>query len=518
MAGAKLSPRQKMINLMYLVLLALLAMQVSVEVMEAFSKMYERSENAIEQGIQKNKTTLGDLKQMSKENPGQYAEIFKTAQKVEALSKEFITEITVLKNKIKEANPVDAETGKLPATEMGKGDLMDEYLFAGDKNNVAGNKFVAAVDTYRNGMMSLVAGNEVILKEVNSNFNTEPIKINGVKKSWLDYNFKGIPTIGTIAILSSMENAVLNIENEALTGFVSGRLKKASSATQLQAFVKLNKNTYSPGDEVRAEVFLASKDDTKVPTKVEINGKNIDLKSSFDDGKVIYKFKAGSVGDQPITGNFIFTENGKEIPVAITGNYSVVAGSNQAIISADKMNVVYRGIENPITISLPGISPTKIKATATGLKPKGGSSYVLRPGGGSSVAINVTGTTDTGETIKSPPVSFRIKDIPAPMASIRGEYGSISMPKTSLAKSSVAAGLPDFVFDLKLNVLSFKVKVPGKTTVIVNGNKMNAQAQKAIASAGRGDIVTIFGIRAGIVGNSSYKLKEVLPISVEISN
>ena len=223
MAGAKISPRQKMINLMYLVLLALLAMQVSVEVMEAFSKMYERSEDAIEQGVQKNKTTLGDLKQMSNENPGQYAEIFQTALKVESLSKDFITEIKVLKNKIKEANPVDSE-GKLPATEMGKGDLMDEYLFLGDKNNVAGDKFLAAVDTYRNGMLVLVAGNEVILKEVNSNFDTAPVKIDGAKKTWLDYNFKGIPTIGTIAILSSMENAVLNIENEALTGFVSGRL------------------------------------------------------------------------------------------------------------------------------------------------------------------------------------------------------------------------------------------------------------------------------------------------------
>ncbi|MDO3694210.1 gliding motility protein GldM [Wenyingzhuangia sp. chi5] len=519
MAGAKLSPRQKMINLMYLVLLALLAMQVSVEVMEAFAKMYERSEDAIEQGVEKNKATLGDLKQLSNENSAQYAEVYQTAINVEAISKEFIAEIRVLKNKIKEANPIDPETEKLPATKMDKGDLMDEFLFAGDKNSKAGDKFVTAVDTYRGEMLKLISAYPNIVNQINASFNTEPVKIDGItKKDWLEYNFKGIPTIGTIAILSSMESAVLNIENEALTNFVSGRLKKASSATQLQAFVKLNKNTYSPGDEVRAEVFLASKDDTKVPTKVEINGKNIDLKSNFDDGKVIYKFKAGAVGDQPIIGKFIFTENGKEIPVAITGNYSVVAGSNQAIISADKMNVVYRGIENPITISLPGISPTKIKANAPGLRPKGGSSYVLNPGAGTSVQINVTGTTDAGETIKSAPVTFRIKDIPAPMASIRGEYGSISMPKTSLAKSSIAAGLPDFVFDLDLNVLSFKVKVPGKTTVIVNGDRMNAQAQKAIESASRGDIVTIFGIRAAIVGNSSYKLKEVLPISVEISN
>ncbi|ANW97058.1 hypothetical protein AXE80_12515 [Wenyingzhuangia fucanilytica] len=520
MAGAKLSPRQKMINLMYLVLLALLAMQVSVEVMEAFSKMYERSEDAIEQGIEKNKATLADLQQLSKENPAQYAEIFQTATKVESLSKDFIAEIGVLKNKIKEANPVDPETGELPAKEMGKGDLMDEFLFVGGKNNKAGDKFVAAVDTYREEMLKLISAYPNIVNQINASFETKPTKVNGANKSWLDYNFKGIPTIGTIAILSSMESTVLNIENETLTNFVSGRLKKATSANNLKALVIPSKTAFFEGEKFEGEVLLASRDDSKVPNKVVINGKTLDLNDTkvFNNGVVSLALPSGKVGENTIVGEFTFIENGKEVKIPVNSNYAVVPKPSGAVISADKMNVVYRGIENPITISMAGINANKINASATGLRRVSGSSYILRPGGGTSVQINVTGTTDSGETIKSAPVTFRIKDIPAPMASIRGEYGSISMPKTSLAKSSVAAGLPDFVFDLKLNVLSFKVKVPGKTTVIVNGDRMNAQAQKAIASASRGDIVTIFGIRAGIVGNSSYKLKEVLPISVEISN
>ena len=520
MAGAKLSPRQKMINLMYLVLLALLAMQVSVEVMEAFAKMYERSEDAIEQGVEKNKTTLGDLYQLSKENSAQYAEIYQIATKIDNLSKEFITEIKVLKDKIKEENPLDPETGKLPATEMGKGDLMDEFLFVGDKNNKAGNQFVSAVDTYREEMLKLISGNQNIVNQINANFETKPVEVNSIKKSWLDYNFKGIPTIGTIAILSSMENAVLNIENEALTSFLSGRLKKATSANNLKALVIPSKTAFFEGEKFEGEVLLASRDDSKVPNKVVINGNKLDLNDAkvFNNGVVSLSLPSGKVGENTIVGEFTFIENGKEVKIPVNSNYAVVPKPSGAVISADKMNVVYRGIENPITISMAGINANKINASATGLRRINGSSYILRPGGGTSVQINVTGTTDSGETIKSAPVTFRIKDIPAPQASIRGEYGSISMPKTSLVKSSISAALPDFVFDLNLNVLSFKVKVPGKTTVIVNGNRMNAQAQKAIESASRGDIVTIFGIRAAIVGNSSYKLKEVLPISVEISN
>ncbi len=522
MAAGKLSPRQKMINLMYLVLLALLAMQVSVEVMEAFSKIYYRSENGIDQSKLKNKSVLDDLKRLSKENPAQYELVYKTSKEVNEISQTFVKEIQTLKDKIVELHPEDPETGRLKAKEMGKGDKFDEFLFKGDGYTENGERFVASVDTFRNKMLELVSGNPSVVNQIESNFNTADVTVPGesIKKKWLDHNFRGLPAIGSIAILSSMQNAVLSLGNESLTGFLAGRLKKASSANNLQAFVKLDKNTYSPGDKVTAEVFLASKDNSKIPNKVEINGNNINLKSkeNFQDGKVIYSFRAGGIGDKPILGQFTFIEKGKPITVDIKGNYSVVAGSNQAIISADKMNVVYRGLSNPITISMPGISPTKVKATAPGLSQKSGTSYVLRPGKGKTVSVNVSAVTDKGEKIKSPPVTFRIKDIPQAMASIRGEYGSIKMPKGSLAKSSINAGLPDFVFDLKLRVKSFKVKVPGKTTVIVNGGRMNSQAQKAISGAKRGDIVTIFGIRASIIGNSSYRLKEVLPISVEISN
>ncbi|NIJ43667.1 gliding motility-associated protein GldM [Wenyingzhuangia heitensis] len=520
MAAAKLSPRQKMINLMYLVLMAMLALNVSSEVMEAFSKLFDSSEKTIETSVEKNKEILSELKTLSKENPAQYEDLYNTGQKVRELSESLVTELNILKTKIINSVELDEDTGKLPAANMDKSEVLDNYLFSGSGTSKAGKKFIETVTNYKIGMLQLVGNNSAVKNQLETSFNTEGTKVDGAKIPWLNYNFYGLPSIGSLAVLSSMENVVLSVENETLSGFISGRLKKATSANNLEAFVKLNKNTFSPGDNVEATVFLASKDDTKVPNEVKINGTKIDLKNpkNFEDGKIVYKFKAGAVGDRPIVGSFTFVENGKSVVVPVNGNYSVVAGSNQANVSADKMNVVYRGLENPITISMPGISPTKIKASASGLVKKGGSSYMLKPGTGTTVNINVTGTTDSGETIKSPPVTFRIKDVPQAMASIRGEFGSITMPKTSLAKSSIAAALPDFVFDLNLKVLSFKVKVPGKTTVIVNGNRMNSQAQKAIASAKRGDIVTIFGIRASIIGNSSYKLKEVLPISVEISN
>jgi hypothetical protein len=143
---------------------------------------------------------------------------------------------------------------------------------------------------------------------------------------------------------------------------------------------------------------------------------------------------------------------------------------------------------------------------------------MLAPGKGKEVSIRVSGTTNDGELIKSPPVKFRIKDIPAPAASIRKQIGVIRMPKSSLSKSEIGAELIDFDFDLKLKVSSFKIKVPGQSTVIVQGTRLNPRAKKALQKARRGDVINIFDLKASIVGNSSYRLKKVLPLSVELTN
>ena len=104
-----------------------------------------------------------------------------------------------------------------------------------------------------------------------------------------------------------------------------------------------------------------------VPTKVVVNGGEIDLTNSLQDGQVMLGFNAGNVGEHDITGKFTFMEEGKPVDIDIKGNYVVVPKPNSATISADKMNVVYRGVVNPMTISFAGISDDKVSASAPGL-------------------------------------------------------------------------------------------------------------------------------------------------------
>ena len=140
----------------------------------------------------------------------------------------------------------------------------------------------------------------------------------------------------------------------------------------------------------------------------------------------------------------------------------------------------------------------------------------MTPGSGKEVKISVSGVLPDGTKVSSPPKTFRIKDIPAPQGSIRKETGIVKMPKTSLGNTTVGAVLPDFDFDLTLSTSGFTIKVPGQSAVVVRGNRMDAQAKKAINRAKRGDIIAIFDIKSSLVGNTSYKIKNASPVSVEI--
>ena len=226
---------------------------------------------------------------------------------------------------------------------------------------------------------------------------------------------------------------------------------------------------------------------------------------------------AGAAGDHEIAGTLIFMQDGKEVPVEVKNSFATINKPNAAVIAADKMNVVYRGVANPMTISIPGIPDNKVTASAPGLAKRSGSKYVMNPGKGRTVTISASGVLPDGQRI-STPATFRIKDIPRPSGAIRGETGSAKMPRKNLEISTVSALLEDFDFELNIGVSGFKFKVPGQPTVNVNGSKLDSRAKAALKRARRGDAVQIFDIKAYISNNKSYKLKKVSPVVVELTN
>lgn len=519
MAGGKLTPRQKMINLMYLVFIAMLALNMSKEVLSAFGMMNEKFELANKAAGDTNDLLLQALDIKASDDPTRFAEPSKKAKEIDAISKAFYDYIETLKTAITE-KVERTETGGLQYESMDKGDVVDSGWFKGDKYSEQGTEIINKINKYKADMRAAV-GEDVkylpILQDLDRKFDISDIKDSeGVVKPYLSYHFQGFPAIASLTKLTAMQNDVKVVEHDLINAFMGNTLTQAASMKNYKAIVISEKTAYFAGESFKGKVVLGRYDKSTVPTKVIVNGSQVNLANALEDGQVNLSFGTGNVGEHKITGTFSFMEDGKEIPISIDGNYVVVPKPNSATISADKMNVVYRGVSNPMTISFAGISSDKVTASAPGLR-KGAKAdqYIMTPGAGREVVINVTGTLPDGSRV-SDKKTFRIKGIPAPRGTVRGEY-SAKGPKSNLEIVSIGAKLEDFDFDLNLTVTGFVLQVPGQPSVVVQGNRMNDRARSAIQKARTGDVVVVSDIKVRLEGAGDYMLPKSAPCTFEIN-
>jgi gliding motility-associated protein GldM len=372
------------------------------------------------------------------------------------------------------------------------------------------------VDAYREGVVAIVGENyPAIAKKVETDFSTEDIKREGANIEWLKYHYEGFPLIASVTKMTQIQSDVKSVQGEVLSAMFSGQLQSEVSLTNYDAIVVPEKTAFFSGENFKGKVVLGRVDKTLKFDNVIINGKSVE---SNQAGQVTLNFPAGNVGEQKILGEIQFKEGDSIVKIPVTSSYAVIPKPNSAVISADKMNVVYRGVKNPMTISIPGVG--SVSASAPGLSPSSGAgNYVMDVTTiqAREVTINVTGKLPGGESVSDSKM-FRIKDIPRPVGTIRGEDGSAKMQRNSLEISDIGATLPDFDFDLALRVTGFSFKVSGQPTIQVRGNTLDAAAKAALRRAGRGETVQIFDIDAQLASNSGYKLKKVSPVFVELTN
>jgi gliding motility-associated protein GldM len=508
MAGGKLTPRQKMINLMYLVFIAMLALNMSKEVLSAFGLMNLKFDSVNTAQTDQNKKLSMLLGQKAGENP-EFIDKNQKALKIAEVSKNFYEFLNNVKNEdILKDFPL--ENGVLPYEAMDKSTI-DEKWFKGDNYTTRGQEIISKIDGYKkslNDILGVDVTYNSVKSKVNSLFNTEKVKNNeGTPINYLNYHFEGFPAIASVAKLTAMQNDVKSLENECYNIFLGAAYKEAASMKNYQAIVTLDKYVYFQGEQVKGKVVLGRYDENTKPTSFQGPGR-------LENGQAIISETAGSVGERNLSGKFTFLEDGKTIPLDFAGKYVVVPKPKSANISADKMNVVYRGVQNPMTISFSGISDGDVNASAAGLSKAGNGKYMMSPGQGSEVIINVTGKLTDGSTV-SDKKAYRIKDIPPPTGTIGGESGIIRGPKSRLEVSTIGAIIPGFDFQVNLNVASFALKVSGQPTVIVSGNKLSPAARNVLLKAQKGDQVTISEINTKLVGSSLF-LQKTAPVIFEI--
>jgi gliding motility-associated protein GldM len=437
------------------------------------------------------------------EAKGDFVAAAATAHKVEVITKEFDAYVATLKTDVLKGFTVDTETGKLPYENMDKGDNIDNW-FIGEGYTKKGSEIIAKIEKYKADMKTALGTDKkyaAIVSEVENKFSVADVKDkDGNKIKYLSYHFKGFPAVASVAKLSAWQNDVKKAEADVYNSALGKAAVEAASYSNYQAIVVLEKNAYFQGENVKGKVVLGRYDENTKPTSFQGPGR-------LENGQAVISLTAGGVGEQNINGQFTFLEDGKTIPLKFEGKYVVVPRPNSATISADKMNVVYRGVVNPMS--------KDVVASAPGLTKVGNGKYNMSPGTGTEVVINVTGKMSDGKMASDKKV-YRIKGIPGPAGTIRGEMGVVKGPKSNLQVATIGAKLVDFDFEVGLDVVGFNFKIAGQPTVVVQGSRLNAQCVTALSKAGRGDQVTISEIKTKLVGAGSYLLPRTAPVIYEI--
>jgi gliding motility-associated protein GldM len=473
---------------------------MSKEVLSAFGILNNKIVESNTVAEQRNSASFEQLAQKAADQPGQFGDKKVKVEKIRKLSADFSSYLEGIKGELTKKYE-RKENGDLPFEEMDKGDDLNDLFFKGDKVSAKGQEFLDKISNYVT-QLKQIGGSAIAaaeMKKIEERFATNPVKSEkaGTTLSWLDYNYKGFPLIASITKFSQLQADIKTTENDIMAGMFQSDLIAAASLTAYQPIVVLDKTAYFQGEAVTGKVILGKFDPSLKAKSVLLNGASLKAEA----GQASFSFGAGNVGEKTMTGSFNFDENGKVVSLPIKGNYVVVPRPNSATISADKMNVVYRGVDNPITVTFAGISADKVSGSGAGLSSAGGAGkYVMRPGSGGKVVITATGTLPDGKKV-SDSKEFRIKGLPNPTGKIRGETAATGQT-SNLEVSTVTAELEDFDFPVSVNVTQFTIKVPGEATIVVNGNKMDGRARSAIKKAKRGDVVVIGNIKASFSGIS----------------
>jgi len=527
MAGGKLPPRQKMIGLMYLVLLALLAMNVSKDILDAFIIVNNGIENSTESFA--DKTNAYYAKFAAAAIDSESAKPFKEkADKVKKMSDEMFNHISEIKKFIVTATDKIPEGSPDSLYKIDNVQSKDNYdaptlaMGLGEPATPKDGQYTAVelrgkLNKFQTDLLDLFKEDKEVqesMKKVLSILDTEDFgMVNGTKETWETGNFYHVPLAAVITILSKIQSDVRNAEAEVVAKLYENIDAAGVSFSKVDGFAYAKKAYVMDGDSFAAQIFTAAYNDLDNPeifigkfdsaavaqgvtdeTKImkgskgdnwsaTKNGGWFELKQ-VEAGKGYLKIKEG-VGVHEWGG--IIKVKTKKGPKVYPFNSSFEVGKPSTTVAAAAMNVFYMGIDNPVSVSAP---MPNFKASAPGLRAgSGAGQYIMKPTAVGEVSVNVTATDDNGKSVNLGSTKFRVKKIPNPVPYIAGKTGTCTMSKGDLANGVIQAKMEGFEFDLKVQVSSFNIgtAVAGDyKEVPVNGPRMSPEAQNLINKAARG--------------------------------
>ena len=528
MAQGKQTPRQKMINLMYLVFIAMMALNIDAEIIRSYYESTQSLKDTRQLTEIKNTDIFEVTLQAKAETvPDTYAQPWQQYQVLKQKIDDLVAHVDQVKEKVKvdsEFFEIDPETKeKIDLSEnfssLNNNQATTQYFFNdGDENSPSKNAEVlkSKMSDVRNYITQTFGNNEnlkSLVERANKSLRTEDKKENALDgKTWLQSKFYHQPLIATLSNLEIIQNDARNVQSDALALMLQEKVDASIKFNQYDAIVKAPTDVVQ-GTKAEATVYLASYSNSN---KIQISGVN-----RTENGKGFVGLNTGGLGERKIGGTITVTmANGEPVSIPYTHTYNVIAGQKEvqyetgAIVSADKMNVVYRGLENPVSGAILGVDNSRLSLSASGatVRSAGAGKWIIIPGATPMVKLTLTGTGPKGTESKT--FDFRVKPVPPPQGQIRGR-NVLNVPASSIPNQVVSAAIPDFDFPVTFNVTSFMFKMPGRAAIPVTGNDLSS-LQSAVRNLRGGDVVSVYGIKYTAQGIKVAEGREASPVVINV--
>ena len=491
---------------MYLVLTALLALNVSVEILEAFIVVNESLETTNDNLNRKVTGAYGKFEQQYNLNPKKVGPYWEQAQKVHKLATDMVNYIQATKYDVisqSEGIPVD-QAKTMPLRLMKNKDNYDKptRYFIGDSQDGSAGKskeLKTKLQEFTNSMSQFTDAKSKGSIKGSINLTGPFYDASGAHQNWEMHHFYYTILAADVTILNKLISDVYGYEFDLINHLYASVDAQDFKFNRIEAKV-IPKSTYVfLGEPYEADVFVAAYDTIQSP-EVTINGRTIPGKG----GKVHFTMGATKEGFQNYSG-FIMAKDATGAIIKYPFKEDFIVARPTYSISPTKMNVFYTGVENPVSISAGGFSDAQLRPTitapATISRGPGGKDWVVKvPQGLKTVKISIAASDISGKTKSLGALDFRVKRVPSPVAKIGNTDGGPITKNLLLAAGSIIPNMPeDFEFELYFRITSFTFSVVRGGDIFSRdgkGNDLTDEMKGIIKNAKHGERIWIDNINA----------------------
>ncbi|MCS3553559.1 MULTISPECIES: gliding motility protein GldM [unclassified Sphingobacterium] len=475
MALGRETPRQRMISILYLVLLALLALNVPDTILDAFKNInnsLESSRSNVNTAVQQLFSAFESTK--LKEEPARAKPIYDKAKKAQAIIGELNTYISSLKEDFtKQGGGIDPEKGDLVKRE--NEDISPNLMINEKKGTVLKDK----INETRAKLLALLTPEEQ--KSVSFSLEAkDPEKSVNGKKSWEEINFgSGTPLTAAMTILTKIQTDAQNAESD-MVKLILGKMDQAVVNLDKFAAVAVAPTSYLvQGQPYKAEVFLTASDSKSQPA-ISVNGSPLQIV----DGKGVYNVSTSKEGIFSWTGVVQVKQTDGSMKEYRTATQTYQVARPSAVVSPDKMNVLYIGVDNPLSVSAAGTPTDKVKVSMTGGSLSGsGGKYNARVSSPGTARISISAEVAPGKMQTLSTTEFRVKRIPDPIAKFAGKTGGSMATVALKAQNAIFAKLDNFDFDANFKVTKFTMIIAKPRADAIVLSTSGGQLSSSMASA-----------------------------------